>query len=223
MDNDIGGLWDEVQFRQELHDRLFHGDIYNLTKPHRLTHLVLHHCKYTSKIFGMYSTYIRQEFYQPGDRLFHNDEDAKRIIQGLCVDGMIVSLSMLNVANKLYSGLRNTGAPWVFDIAAVELVRSTGKLAKTVEDIDHMAQTNPIGEVVSVLQSMTHYYTSIFHSFTGEDERDLVEQIYARLNFIEEKNMYGDRLQSQMLMIINEARERKGLRKLTAAAARVGS
>ncbi|MNW70046.1 hypothetical protein D3C74_492230 [compost metagenome] len=51
----------------------------------------------------------------------------------------------------------------------------------------------------------------------------MIEKVYARLNFIEEKNMYGDRLQAQMLQIINAARDRKGLRQLTAKAARVGS
>lgn len=222
MDNDIGGLWDEVQFRQELHDRLFHGDIYNLTKPHRLTHLVLHHCKYTSKIYGLHNLYIRQEFYKSNRPLFEGDEDGKAIVQNLCVDGMIVGLSMLNVANKLYSGLKGHGEHWPFDCCVGLLVTSTGKLAKTIEDIDHMAQTNPIGEIVGVLQEMMRCYTDIFTYF-GETERDVIEKIYARLNFIEEKNMYGDRLQAQMLMIINVARERKGLRQLTAAAARVGS
>jgi hypothetical protein len=219
VDNDIGGLWDEVQFRQELHDRLFHGDIYNLTKPHRLTHLVLHHCKYTSKIFTMYDNEVRA---LTGNPLFHNDEDAKGIIQGLAVDGMIVSLSMLNVANKLYSGLKGHGAPWPFEVCASLIIKHVGRLAKTVEDIDHMAQTNPIGEVVGVLQEMTHCYTDIFTHF-GDSERDMIEKVYARLNFIEEKNIYGDRLQAQMLQIINAARDRKGLRHLTAKAARVGS
>lgn len=219
MNNDIAGLWDEVQFRQELHDRLFHGDIYNLTKPHRLTHLVLHHCKYTSKLFTLFDTEVRAVTGRPA---FHEDEDAKAIIQRLCVDGMIVSLSMLNVANKLYSDRPRQQTFWAFECCFPELIRKVGALAKTVEDIDHMAQTNPIGEVVDSLQTMMHAYTGIFRYF-GESERDLIEQIYARLNFIEEKNMFGDRLQAQMLMIINEGRERKGLRKLTAAAARVGS
>lgn len=219
MDNDIAGLWDEVQFRQELHDRLFHGDIYNLTKPHRLTHLVLHHCKYTSKLFALHDNEVRANTPFP---LYHDDEDAKSIIQRLCVDGMIVSLSMLNVANKLYSDTKSTDAPWPYEVNIGELIRKVGTLAKTVEDIDHMAQTNPIGEVVTALQTMMHAYTGIFCYFGG-GERGLIEQIYARLNFIEEKNMFGDRLQAQMLMIINEGRERKGLRKLTAAAARIGS
>lgn len=219
MNNDIAGLWDEVQFRQELHDRLFHGDIYNLTKPHRLTHLVLHHCKYTSKLFTLFDTEVRAMTGRPA---FFEDVDAKVIIQRLCVDGMIVSLSMLNVANKLYSARPRQQSFWSFECCFPELIRKVGALAKTVEDIDHMAQTNPIGEVVDSLETMMQCYTGIFRYF-GESERDLIEQIYARLNFIEEKNMYGDRLQSQMLMIINEARERKGLRKLTAAAARVGS
>lgn len=219
MNNDIAGLWDEVQFRQELHDRLFHGDIYNLTKPHRLTHLVLHHCKYTSKLFTLFDTEVRAMTGRPA---FFEDVDAKGIIQRLCVDGMIVSLSMLNVANKLYSARPRQQSFWSFECCFPELIRKVGALAKTVEDIDHMAQTNPIGEVVDSLETMMQCYTGVFRYF-GESERDLIEQIYARLNFIEEKNMYGDRLQSQMLMIINEARERKGLRKLTAAAARVGS
>ncbi|MNO19230.1 hypothetical protein D3C76_89580 [compost metagenome] len=222
MENDIGGLWDEVQFCQELHDRLFHGDIYNLTKPHRLTHLVLHHCKYVSKIYGLHNLYIRQEFCKPGRPLFDGDEDGKNLVQGLCVDGMVVGLSMLNVANKSYSGLRSATHPWAFDLSISSLIRQQGVLAKTIEDIDHMAQTNPIGEVVGAVQEMMKCYTSIF-SYFGDDERTLVERIYDRLNFIEEKNIYGDRLQAQMLMIINEARERKGLRKLTAAAARIGS
>lgn len=219
MDNDIGGLWDEVQFRQELHDRLFHGDIYNLTKPHRLTHLVLHHCKYVAKIFTLH----RNANDATDEKwVFTDDAEAKAKAEALCVDGMIVSLSMLNVANKPYSGLKSNGNPWAVENCVSNLIRQVGALAKTIEDIDHMAQTNPIGEVVGSLQEMTRCYTDIFTYF-GNDERALVERIYDRLNFIEEKNMYGDRLQAQMLMIINEGRNRKGLRQLTAKAARIGS
>lgn len=218
MDNDIGGLWDEVQFRQELHDRLFHGDIYNLTKPHRLTHLVLHHCKYVSKIFTLHRNDTQAH---EGTWLFADDADAKAKVEALCVDGMIVSLSMLNVANKPYSGLKSNGNAWAFENCVSNLIRQVGSLAKTIEDIDHMGQTNPIGEVVGALQEMMRCYTDIY-SYFSNDERSLVERIYDRLNFIEEKNMYGDRLQAQMLMIINESRDRKGLRRLTAAAARVG-
>ena len=219
MDNDIGGLWDEVQFRQELHDRLFHGDIYNLTKPHRLTHLVLHHCKYVAKLYTLYDNEVRA---LTGRRLFQADEDAKGIIQGLCVDGMIVSLSMMNVANKLYSGLKGHGAPWPYENCVSILIRQMGSLAKTIEDIDHMAQTNPIGEVIGALQEMMHCYTDMYTYF-GDNERTMIEQIYTRLNFIEGKHIYADKVQSQMLTIINDARQRKGLPHLTASAARMGS
>lgn len=218
--NTMNEKWDELQFRQELHDQLFHGDIYHLAKPHRLTHLVLHHCKYTSKIHTLY----RKEISTPSGNYewFKGDPESKQTMLRLCVDGMIVSLSMLNIANFRFSKLLAIG-PFDMGTCVDILIHNTGRLAKTVEDIDHMMQTKPIDAVVHCLAEMTTSYMTVFKILSDGDQEQLIDAIYARLNTVESYNMFAHERQTQMLSIINTARSRRGLHALTTEAAYISA
>ena len=216
--------WQDLQFRQELHDQIFHNDIYNLAKPHRLTHLVLHHCKYTSAIYTLFNNDFCEGFRHGGIRApFTSLPENLEPFLAKCVDGMIVALSMLNVAGKSYYKTRHEpmGQSGV-EQSVDTLVECSGKLAKVVEDIDHMGQENPLGDVVNILKSMTDAYATLYTAFNGNTEGALVEAMYRRLNQVEMKHIWGTEFQTRMLNVINAGREHRGLRPLTRKAARIG-
>lgn len=216
--------WQDLQFRQELHDQIFHNDIYNLAKPHRLTHLVLHHCKYTSAIYTLFNNDFCEGFRHGGIRApFTSLPENLEHMLAKCVDGMIVALSMLNVAGKSYYKTRHEPLGQCGVEQSVDtLVECSGKLAKVVEDIDHMGQENPLGDVVNILKSMTDAYATLYTSFNGNTEGALVEAMYRRLNQVEMKHIWGTEFQTRMLNVINAGRERRGLRPLSSKAARIG-
>lgn len=192
--------WFRFQWRQELHDRLFHSDIYNLAKPHRLTHLVLHHAKYVAQLHTLVREYTN--LLTTGMDRGPNAARLKR----LCVDGLIVSMSMYNVANKLFTDAQ----PGIHTFSAEEsinvLIRNMGNLAKVVEDVDHMAQSNPLGSMVEHLNVMCQCYLSLYAA--GVDQtldaggngamRRLFIDLEERLVEVEKKSMFYDELKTQI-------------------------
>lgn len=137
---------DDLQYRQELHDRIFHLDIYNLAKPERLKHLVLHQVKYIATIYG-----AAQDL-ASGNNLL--------TVKAKCVDGFIVVMSMLNVCNALISDhLRFT----VMDVQGCldEGIRAVGQLSKVVEDIDHMASNSPLSMIRNECLNLTTVYLNL--------------------------------------------------------------
>lgn len=187
-----------TQFRQELHDRYFHGDIYHLSKPDRLKHLVLHQCKYISQLYTIiheYGTVSDNDVWSAkndGDRRIHqNNLERMRI---LITDGFIVALSMMNVCNYRVESF----IP-LEDCTPIHLmVRHMGKMAKTIEDIDHMGQTNPLGEIISSVEVLLAVYHKQFE-MTGGDLKELISRIYRRLVAVEEKNVFYKKYHHIML------------------------
>lgn len=175
----------KLQFRQELHDQTFHSDIYTLSKPRRLTHLVLHHCKYVSELFLMVTNEHYQELQEKGPQSGR--------IERLTVDGLIICLSMANICNQsLFNALEER--QFSRQDAAEVLLRQVGLMAKTVEDIDHMAQTNPLGDIMANAAIMAMCYMSLYlHSNDAPCTRHLegmFGQLEHRLLSGERKNIH---------------------------------
>lgn len=176
---------DTLQFRQELHDQTFHSDIYTLSKPRRLTHLVLHHCKYVSELFLLVTDEHYQELQAKGPQ--------QGRIERLTVDGLIICLSMANICNKsMFEALEDR--QYSRQDAAEVLLRHVGLMAKTVEDIDHMAQTNPLGDIMANSATMAMCYMSLYlHSNEAPSTRYLegmFGQLEHRLLSGERKNIH---------------------------------
>jgi len=154
--------WLRLQYRQELHDKLYHQDIYVLSKKERLAHLVLHHTKYVSKLFG------------GGGR-----NDAK-----LLIDGVIVSLSILNVCN--HRAAWSTSERSVsYDETVAFMIQAMGRLAKYVEDMDHLAFNEGIRELGSITNQLMGAYIDLM-----KDHSLLINNYNTRMEEIEEKSIF---------------------------------
>lgn len=184
-------LIDDLQYRQELHDRIFHSDIYTLAKPERLKHLVLHQCKYISSIYGA------------AQDLTFNDN--LQLIEAKSIDGFIVVMSMMNVCNALIMDyLRFT--PMGVQECLSEGIRSMGQLAKIVEDIDHMASNSPMIMIRNECLNLLNVFLNLL-VITGGTVETATTLALQRLVQIEKFNIHHDRHQAEIERLMREFRE----------------
>lgn len=186
-----------LQYRQELHDRLYHTDIYTLDKHHRLVHLVLHHCKYVAHLHVTV-----QEYGVDGDENIHANN--RRRMENLAVDGIIVCMSMMNCCNHQIGAFMDT-AHWDKDTPLYLLIRHMGTMSKTVEDVDHMGQTNPLKSIIESVEVMLAAYFKLFER-GGGDFHYLTGRIHQRLTEVEKKSIFFDRLDIEMDKLLRQRR-----------------
>ena len=133
-----------LQYRQELHDKYYHNDIYTLPLRDRLGHLTLHHAKYIA--------YAATVGLDTGDR---------RI-----VDGIICCLSMLNACN------REATHPIDLDLYDINgmpmrLLESLEEMAKTVEDFDHLIVDGGRKKLGDQVDRLLHHYLRLAYQRGG--------------------------------------------------------
>lgn len=177
----LASVFNRMQFRQELHDVVFHSDIYTLSKPRRLTHLVLHHCKYVAELYRM--------FMQEGINGLKHDAPQRERIRRLTVDGLIICLSMSNVCNKKLGDVVDQRVMNDVDACGL-LLRRMGMMAKTIEDIDHMGQTNPLGEIMESAALMAGCYVNLYVLSFPEYHHSLRDMMY---DMVEKRLLEGER------------------------------
>lgn len=170
---------DVLQYRQELHDRIFHTDIYTLTKPHRLQHLVLHQCKYIAKLYELVTF---------GD---DNTHEVQLATEKVALDGFIVAMSMLNVCNKLLSKDLALEV-WEPKVCVSKGLRAMGALAKIVEDIDHMVMDSPLTQIHAQTIILATAWMNIYCE-RGSSLDNFFQVVLARLVQVETYNMYYER------------------------------
>lgn len=174
----------DMQYRQDLHDRLFHTDIYTLAKPRRLGHLVLHHAKYVSQLYSIVTSSIYEELRDRSD-----DPVNVNRMKLLCVDGLIINMSVMNVCGKpLWKQIEHMRG-FTRQEAIDMLILHMGKMAKTIEDIDHMAQTNPLGEIFESTVMLFNAYAAIYMS-EGNTLQDYFDAAQARVIAVERKMIW---------------------------------
>lgn len=186
--NSLSAMLNRLQYRQELHDSVFHSDIYTLTKHHRLQHLVLHQCKYVSELYLMLTGEHYGELQQKGPQ--------RERIARLCNDGLIICLSMFNVCGSLMSSQIENRRLMPTDAAEL-LLRSVGRMAKTIEDVDHMMQTKPLEEIMERAAVMAVAYMNIaelnFTEYNVFNLSAMLHQVDERLLSVEKKNIFFDK------------------------------
>lgn len=168
------------QYRQDLHDSKYHTDIYVLPKAKRLTHLVLHHCKYVSELA------IKLETWTPEWR--KGELNSWKRFERIALDGIIICMSMANICGKKLPGSFAT-MPWLIVDTRTTMIKSMGKMAKTIEDIDHMGQTNPIGELWGECMLMFSCYVTCLR-LVGIPFWEMVDAVHERLLAVESKHIY---------------------------------
>lgn len=181
---------DVLQYRQELHDRIFHTDIYTLTKPHRLQHLVLHQCKYVAKLFELVTF---------GDDATH---EVQLATEKVALDGFIVAMSMLNVCNKRMSdGLMLD--VWEPKECVHRSLKAMGALAKTVEDIDHMAMDSPLVQIHAQVIVLATAWMNIYCE-RGSSLDNFFGVALARLVQVEKYNIHYERHEIEIARLMSK-------------------
>lgn len=180
-----------MQYRQEVHDMYFHHDIYTLPKAARLTHLLLHQVKYIGKLCTLTP---------PG---YDSSEDLPSYLleplSKLAVDGVIICLSTANLCGDLLSDhldLTEDHQEWV-----QRLVVTSGKIAKVLEDIDHLQSRNPLATIAEYNRDMFSVYTGIFAECVSPDH--LLPAVYERLTQVEKKDIHYIRKEALVAAAIN--------------------
>jgi hypothetical protein len=183
------------QYRQDLHDHRYHTDIYVLPKAKRLTHLVLHHCKYVSSLYGILNTPNIEE-------ILPYDVELRNKVKRLSTDGLIICLSMANICAKHLPGSFAT-MPWRIDQSKDAMIEAIGKMAKTIEDIDHMGQTNPLGELWSEAMMLFSTYVSCLR-LVGTPFWTVTETIEDRLLGVEAKHIWHNNYFDEIERLMEE-------------------
>ena len=199
-------LFKKLQYRQELHDRFFHSDIYTLSKARRLTHLVLHHAKYVPTLY----TFIAQENGKQGEVSFER-------MQRVLFDGFIVSLSMLNVLNKSFYEefgsyfSRVDSAAMDPDVMIGSMIKELGQMAKTVEDIDHLAFVDVPTELTRSIRTMALGYLGFMVRYLAVTDgvwhwERLIQTTIERLVHVESKHMFFTRHSKEIELLMEHKR-----------------
>lgn len=183
---------DAFQYRQELHDRLFHTDIYTLSKPRRLAHLVLHQCKYISRLYASIKDAQGSTF---------------QGIERIATDGFIVAMSMANVCNTMmFESLKMEDL--TPDAACDRAIRAVGQLAKVVEDIDHMVLNSPLTQISALVRELVVIYLNIA-AFQGMDTHQFLDEAEKRLIDVEKKNIFFTRHAKEMDRLLSTRQSAK--------------
>ncbi|MDU8350571.1 hypothetical protein RYA05_01560 [Pseudomonas syringae pv. actinidiae] len=183
---------DAFQYRQELHDRLFHTDIYTLSKPRRLVHLVLHQCKYISRLYASIKDAQGSTF---------------QGIERIATDGFIVAMSMANVCNTMmFESLKIEDL--TPDAACDRAIRAVGQLAKVVEDIDHMVLNSPLTQISALVRELVVIYLNIA-AFQGMDTHQFLDEAEKRLIDVEKKNIFFTRHAKEMDRLLSTRQSAK--------------
>lgn len=174
-----------MQWRQEEHDRLFHSDIYALSKHHRLSHLVLHLAKYVGK----------------DRKLAREEEFDKRVTNAL--DALIVLMSIFNCLNVVIDQIPadkhhpDGHGGWDYD----DTVINTGEMAKAVEAIDHLEALDYKAVLIKHGTFLISDWKSQWDFCTRHTTmfvvKSIEEMMFDRLVEIEKKNIHYDSIVEQ--------------------------
>lgn len=125
----------DLQRKQRAHDREYHADIYYLSYPDRMRHIVFHFSKYVGRL-----------------AMPSSNQDSAVSLRKTIVDTFLMALSASEVLNlDLDRSARprlaeECGVPQSADSIAqwwlLRLAASTGKMAKAMESLDHMEPVN---------------------------------------------------------------------------------
>lgn len=153
-------LTKEMQWRQEEHDKLFHWDIYSLSKPNRLKHLIFHMAKYQGKYLEQYAV--------------GNQVKKREVV----IDAFIVLTSMANVLGYKIQGIAVASPGFSFN----EIVIETGRLCKVIEAWDHMESLDFKTEFIRLIENLWRLWEML-----PVDEDIRWQHMLARLEFVESK------------------------------------
>lgn len=188
---------EEIQWKQLQHDETYHKDIWLLTVQQRITHMVLHLSKYSSKL-----------------TIAAFKEDSE-VLQKTVIDALIIVFSSSNIFNKLLCEIAlspleadateiNKLAEYLYKSQkfdhfnpatslSLSVLEQTGKMCKVVESLDHLESVEFRGSIIDSLISLFRNLLA-FAYYIGID--DIALRIGNRLFQVEKNNPYFKRLKN---------------------------
>lgn len=182
------------QYRQDLHDHRYHTDIYVLPKAKRLTHLVLHHCKYVSELVLKLDTWTPE--WKKGEI------NGWKRFERRALDGLIICMSMSNICARHLPGSFAT-MKWDKKQLQDAMINAIGKMAKTIEDIDHMGQVNPLGDLNTESQILFSCYVDCLRR-VGIPFWTIADQLHDRLLDVESKHIWHNQYIEEIDRLMTE-------------------
>lgn len=186
---------EEMQWKQLRHDEFYHKDIWLLTVQQRITHMVLHLSKYSSKL------------------MVAALEENKDLLQKTTIDALIIVFSSANIFNKLLCDIAleeshckkddiDALAQTLLDQESTKLysksvslsakvLSETGRMCKVVESLDHLESVSFRDEIIEALSTLFLNLLALSKSVGVLDIAGLVGE---RLYSVEQKNPYFKRL-----------------------------
>lgn len=186
---------EEMQWKQLRHDEFYHKDIWLLTVQQRITHMVLHLSKYSSKL------------------MIAALEENKSLLQKTTIDALIIVFSSANIFNKLLCDIAlkdsDEKANNIDELAralleqesfklhspsislSAKVLDKTGRMCKVVESLDHLESVSFRDEIIDILSSLFRDLLALSRS---SDIEDIAALIGDRLFSVEQKNPYFKRL-----------------------------
>ena len=186
---------EEIQWKQLQHDEKYHKDIWLLNVQQRITHMVLHLSKYSTKI-----------------TLSVFEKDHKELEKTL-IDALIITVSSFNIFNTLISqsALSNDfhQLNTIDDLSnnlyqrhqaenidnaiqlSIKLASEVGKMCKAVESLDHLESFNYKETIIDCLSKS---FLTLLVLAKSNNIVELASLIENRLYEVEKKNIFFNRL-----------------------------
>jgi hypothetical protein len=174
-----------IQVAQQEHDQRAHRDILHLDTQTRLKHMTLHFLKYAGKIASA------------------RDIADKGKLQDILVDILIICFATANTLNvSIGAGLelrtndlnslsrqlsQDQKRSDVFDCALTDLVKISGRMAKSIESTDHLERGDPRAELEKLIVELS----VVMLATAGSLGVPIQESIEQRWKLIESKSIFS--------------------------------
>jgi len=181
----------QLQLEQLLHDRKFHADILCLPVQRRANHMALHFAKYAGKFVEAKPTKNREYFLETLVDTFviclasANMFNIK--IGDLAVFEEVKTKRFDTVGSEIFSFVENE-CDDAFSFMADNITIFSGRIAKSIESLDHM-EPYPFREVFE--KNLESIIGSVFVAATFF-KVDLISETKARLSTLECDNIFYD-------------------------------
>lgn len=186
-----------LQYRVELHDHFFQGDLHTLNKAERLARQTLRLSANTMKFHSFYQQLLGEE--RIVDRVDEPDS-----IEEFCSQGFLICLSIINIYNVPAELICHEQ---YFDIATSfrRLVRLSGLIAGIADGVveNHHLEDKPM-LIEAVLVTASLYLTIVKAHHPERDFEYMIHKTFQRLLVREAKNLFAPRIQAAITGMMND-------------------
>lgn len=179
-----------LQFEQLDHDKLFHPDIMCLPVQKRACHMTLHFAKYAGKLTEAKQSQDRELLkatlidsfiiFLASSNIFN-----RNVSDFPCISDYVIDTDINNLAKKLKTSSEAHSRD-IFSFANENISIESGRLAKTIESLDHLENYDYVEKILGSLNKIleTVLVTALFLNL------DLASETRVRLAAVEKKSIF---------------------------------